>query len=83
MSIFLLGMILGTLLGMFFTAFYFRGKYKELLDLMPGVIFENRILVQSVLATFPSKGKGIYITLKGIKYHVFKENGDIRYVEAT
>lgn len=83
MTLFLLGMLLGTILGIFFSALYCKGQYRELMDLLPGIIFENKILIQSILTTFPKQEKGIQILLKNTKYRVFKEHGEIKYVELT
>lgn len=79
-SCFALGLLSGSFIGVFFAARYYRNVYKHLIDLIPGVTFENRLMVQAVLALFPPQCKEIFVFVKKHRYKVFKDQGDVKYI---
>ena len=78
---FVLGLLLGGIISAFYTMRYYRNIYKHLLQLGSGVTFENRILVQALLALFPNNHNEINISVKQRHFRVFQEHGDIKYIE--
>lgn len=81
LSCFLLGLLAGVFIGAFFAARYYGNLYKHLVSLIPGVTFENRLLVQTVLALFPTDFREVQVYVKKRRFRVFQEEGDVKYLE--
>jgi len=78
-SSFILGFLGGWLCGLVCIHLTYKKYYKNIFSLLPGVTFENRLLVQVILAL--NIDHEIQISVDDVQYKVFKEDNEIKYTQ--
>ena len=78
-SSFILGFLGGWLCGLFCIHLTYKKYYKDIFTLLPDVTFENRLIVQTILAL--NIDHEIQISVDDVQYKVFKEDNEIKYIQ--